>query len=129
MLTNSNIFTIIVLSLHVFYAYCAQLKKVDSLNILAALRCAAEVYMTWGTFIHKLVGMGSDGASVMLGANNGVAALLKKEQPALVTIHCFRHKLELAYKDSVKGVDLDVKVSVCRLAGLFYFYHNSPLNR
>ena len=53
-------------------------------------------------FLSKLVALGSDGASVMLGHNAGVFALLKQKQPALIAVHCCGHHLEFAYKDTVK---------------------------
>ena len=34
-------------------------------------------------FVSKLMALGSDEASVMLGKNSGVFALLKKQQPSL----------------------------------------------
>ena len=38
--------------------------------------------------IERMVGFGSDGASVMTGQRTGVATRLKHRQPKLVTIHC-----------------------------------------
>ena len=43
----------------------------------------------------KVVGFGSDGASVMVGSRNGVVAMLKADVPYLVDIHCLAHKLDL----------------------------------
>lgn len=82
-----------------------------------------------GSYNLKLVGMGSDGASVILGCNEGVAALLRQDQPAMVAVHCYSHKLELAFKDTIRKIPLDNKMSVFLLQGLYYMYHNSPLNR
>ena len=39
----------------------------------------------------KLVDFGSDGASVMVGKNNGVVALLRQLQPAVPGVHCAAH--------------------------------------
>ena len=58
--------------------------------------------MEFNTFLSKLVTMGSDGASVMLGKKSGVLALLKEQQPSLIGIHCSAHRLELCYKDAIK---------------------------
>ena len=56
----------------------------------------------------KLVGFGSDGASVMVGRNNGVIALLRQLQPAVQGVHCAvqgvhcaAHQMELAYKVNI----------------------------
>jgi hypothetical protein len=92
-------------------------------------RSVEKVGVLWHEFLVKIVGMGSDGVSVMLGKNNGVAAKLRSLQPAMVAVHCYDHKLELAFKDAIKHVPLDTKVTTCLLQGLYYFYHNSALNR
>ncbi|XP_051803965.1 zinc finger protein 862-like isoform X3 [Acanthochromis polyacanthus] len=113
-----------------YFINCALVPRGDAKNILAALKRSIEMIgIPWGSFIEKLVGMGSDGASVMLGRKGGVAALLRQEQSALVAVHCFAHKLELSLKDALKAVPLNNKISVGLLQGLFYMYHNNPLNR
>ena len=45
--------------------------------------------------MHHLCDLGSDGASVMLGRNNGVSKLLKDCVPFLVSNHCIAHRLAL----------------------------------
>ena len=80
------------------------------------------------TWLSKLVAFGSDGASVMLGCNADVFALLKQKQPALIAVHCCGHCLELAYKYTVKKMPSAEKV-VTLFGGLYYMYQNSPLNR
>ena len=79
-------------------------------------------------FKKKLVALGSDGASVMLGKNNGVIALLKAIQSATLPVHCSAHRLELAYKDTIKKIPIAEKV-VTLLSGLYYMYGKSALNR
>ena len=51
--------------------------------------------------LEKLNGLATDGASVMLGRDNGVAAKLKEKALTLVNVHCVCHKLALACVDSV----------------------------
>ena len=46
----------------------------------------------------------SDGASVMLGKNSGVATRLTARYPHLFTWHCMNHRLELAVNDAVDEV-------------------------
>ena len=41
----------------------------------------------------------------MVGKNNGVAALLKRENPRLVNVHCICHRLALACGDSNNEVE------------------------
>ena len=52
----------------------------------------------------KLVGLGTDGASVNLGSQAGLGAILKKDIPHLIHIHCIAHNLELAVLDACKQV-------------------------
>ncbi len=46
-----------------------------------------------GLTIDRVAALGSDGASVMTGRVNGVAARLRQEQPSLVSIHCIALRL------------------------------------
>ena len=73
----------------------------------------------------KLVGFGCDGASVMVGKKGGVSAFLTQLQPSCITVHCFAHRLEPAYKDAMKENKL-YNSCIVLLMGLYYFYHNSP---
>ena len=76
----------------------------------------------------KMIGFGSDGASVMLGKNNGVAALLKKSQPSLQAVHCAAHRLDLAFNDTFKKEPLHNRLDTV-MTGLYLFYKQSNLNR
>ena len=67
----------------------------------------------------------------MLGAKSGVVQRLREEtdRPWLVGVHCSAHKLELAYKDTVKSkVQLYMKTESL-LLNIYYFYRNSNVNR
>ena len=50
----------------------------------------------YGLDISNLRGFGSDGAAVMVGRRDGVAARLKARQPRLLAVHCINHRLALA---------------------------------
>ena len=76
-----------------------------------------------------MVALACDGASVMLGSKAGVGALLRREQPSVISIHCMAHRLELALKDASKNIKLYDKTVNVLAMGLYYFYHNSALNR
>ena len=52
----------------------------------------------------KLCGLGSDGASVMLGVRGGVLTLLKEETPFLVANHCIAHHLALACGQAANNI-------------------------
>lgn len=44
----------------------------------------------------KLIGMASDGASVMVGLQNGVAAKLRSDiAPRLINTHCYAHCVQV----------------------------------
>ena len=78
----------------------------------------------------KIVAVATDGAAVMTGKKNGVVSKIRQftQEPNLLGIHCMAHRLELAFKDATKDISVFKKVYGMLLA-LYYFYHNSPLNR
>ena len=110
------------------FVRCCQGQRGDAKGIVQAIKKAIETLIPWNEFVEKLVAMGSDGASVMLGKNNGVIALLQSEQPSMIGVHCSGHRLELAYKDAVKKCPLAEKVTTL-LKALYIFYSKSSLNR
>lgn len=86
---------------------------------------------TRGLELSGLMGFASDGASVMVGEENGVAARLKRLVPELYSAHCIAHREALAAALAVRMVELAVKVDrlltqvttsqfVCRT-----FYHRA----
>jgi hypothetical protein len=76
---------------------------------------------------YKVAGFASDGASVMTGVHNGVAAQLKERvNPLMITVHCICHRLALACGDASKSVTYLTTVFEPLLNDLFYFYEFSP---
>lgn len=70
----------------------------------------------------KLVGLGSDGASNMVGKKGGLAALLRENvSNEIVNVHCLAHRLELSFRDVLKSNRLYEKLMTL-LIGLHYFY-------
>ena len=53
---------------------------------------------------NRFCGLGSDGASVMLGARGGVSKLLKDKVQFLASQHCIAHRLALACGKSADEV-------------------------
>ena len=53
--------------------------------------------------MNKLIGFGSDGASNMTGQKRGMVTHMKNDHPDMIGIHCPAHRLELAFKDVIKG--------------------------
>ena len=73
----------------------------------------------------KVVCLGTDGASVMMGKHAGVAALLREDVPHLVALHCVAHRLELAILDAIKDAASLQEVKRV-LQAMYRYYNNSP---
>ena len=68
----------------------------------------------------KMIGFGSDGASVMTGKNKGVKGRLKEQNAHMVHIHCMAHRLALC--TSHAGSDIPrLKKYQEWLTSLFYY--------
>ena len=50
----------------------------------------------------KLVGVCTDGAPAMIGANFGLVSLVKQKNPAIQEMHCMIHKVALVFKTILK---------------------------
>ena len=57
----------------------------------------------------NLVGLGTDGANVMLGARNSVMSQLRCKQPALVALHCHCHIAALIANEACKVLPDELK--------------------
>ena len=73
----------------------------------------------------KVVALGTDGAAVMVGEVGGVFALLKRDIPHLIKVHCIAHRLELAFADTVKAIP-ELEEAKSMLQGIWKHYHYSP---
>ena len=75
----------------------------------------------------RVVGFGSDGASVMIGAQNGLSTKLRRDEGVgwLVNINCMAHGLELAAQDALKEHPI-MKSFSDMLRGIYKQYHLSP---
>ena len=104
--------------------------KGDAQGIEEAISTLFTQFFGGRTWERKLVGTGTDGASNMLGKNNGFVARLRARlnRPELVGVHCSAHRNELAYKDAARSIKLYEKVDSLLLS-MYLFYRNSPLNR
>ena len=67
--------------------------KCDADSIVKALK---KELMSKQLNIKKLVVIGTDNASAMIGVNNGVYKRLKTENSSLILIKCMCHSLQLA---------------------------------
>ena len=59
----------------------------------------------------KLRGIGTDGASTMMGRHNGVVARLKSITPSAIGVHCATHRLNLASSQAGDSVPYVKKFS------------------
>ncbi|KAE8293775.1 hypothetical protein D5F01_LYC06711 [Larimichthys crocea] len=76
--------------------------------------------------INKMAGFGSDGAAVMVGRRNGVAAKLRGDNQKLVNIHCIAHRLALASAQAADGITYLMKFKDL-IGQLYRFYEFSPV--
>ena len=90
----------------------------------AILKGVNKVGITTDTIKSKMSSIGLDGASVNIGKHRSVVKLCQKLNPAIVPVHCFSHRLELAFWDTAKSVVTFKKVYTL-LQGLYTFYHYS----
>ena len=75
---------------------------------------------------NRLCGLGSDGASVMLGVRGGVSKRLKDKVPFLAAHHCIAHRLVLACGQSADEISY-LKRFKSVLDQLYRFYSNSAV--
>lgn len=80
-----------------------KLSSCDSVSIVTAIK---QFYCENDLDLQKMVMFTSDGASVMLGKNNGVAAILRREIHHLCEQHCVAHREDLAVEDAWKQASL-----------------------
>ena len=76
------------------------LENSTSANAATIVKLIREELSKDGLDINKLSSPASDGASVMTGSRNGVAAKLRETVPTLIKIHCICHRLALACNDA-----------------------------
>ncbi|XP_022889301.1 zinc finger MYM-type protein 1-like [Olea europaea var. sylvestris] len=80
------------------------------------------MFSTHGLSMSSLRGQGYDGASNMSGEFNGLKALILRENPHAMYVHCFAHQLQLAIvsvarRNCMVGDFLDVLAIIVNLVG------------
>ena len=94
----------------------------DANGIVKAIKTSFEQVNI--DYLEKLVGFGSDGASVNRGEKDGIKAQLQRENKWLTFGWCVAHRLELALKDSLSGAPFaEIDELILRL---YYLYKKSP---
>ncbi|XP_048236859.1 zinc finger protein 862-like [Haliotis rufescens] len=82
-----------------------------------------------GIPMSKIIAVGSDGAAVMTGRNNGFVALLNKESAVpVVGVHCIAHRLALVTSQAAEKVPY-LKKFQGTLSDVFYFFKKSSVRR
>lgn len=76
--------------------------------------------------MNKIRGIGTDGASVMMGCRNGVVAQLKRITPSAIGVHCAAHRLNLSSSQAGDSVPYVKKFNIV-ICQLFDFYANSAV--
>lgn len=71
-----------------------------------------------------LIGIGTDGATVNVGAHTGLRGQMQRALPWLFWSWCYAHRLELAYKDAFSSsLFSSIQEMLLRL---YYLYEKSP---
>ena len=92
------------IGLKVSFLDLADLHGADAKSVLIKV----SIKSVYGNnFMPKLVGSGSDGASVNTGKKEGVKTLLQQENPWITFGWYVANRLELSLKDSLKGTKFD----------------------
>ena len=68
--------------------------------------------------------LGTDGATLMVGKNDGVFGILKGDISSLISVHCIAHRLELGLQDTLKAIPLFREVNEM-LQGMWKYYKYS----
>jgi len=100
------------------------LENSTSANATTIVKLIREELSKDGLDINKLSSLASDGASVMTGSPNGMAAKLRETVPTLINIHCICHRLALACNDANDSLTPVSQVETV-LRQLWSFFENS----
>ena len=99
------------------FAHLEEMKQCDAASLTGTI---VEYLEEKGIELSK-----SDGASVMVGKQNGVGARLRKLNPYMLSMHCVAHKLALASEAAASSVPY-CKQHRSILKGIYNYFHTSP---
>lgn len=85
-----------------------------------------EYVASAGLDMAKMRGIGTDGASTMMGRHSGVVARLKTITPSAISVHCAAHRLNLASSQAGDSVSYVKRFSNI-LRQLYDFFDNSAV--
>ena len=72
----------------------------------------------------KIMGLGSDGASVMTGKKTGVTGMMMQKNPIMVNVHCVAHRLALCTSQAAANVAGMQRYQQC-VTDIFYYFKYS----
>lgn len=103
-------------------------KKISegSANAKNIVKLVLEEVEAKGLEIRNMVGIGTDGASVMTGKTGGVVKLLRDHSPALIGVHCAAHRTALAASQAAKHVP-EMEAYQRTIMNIFRYFNNSAL--
>jgi len=78
------------------------LHEIDDASAAGIMGMIKQVLLICNLNVNQLRGQCYDGASVMSGLRNGVAAQVQKLEPRAIYTHCYGHSLNLAAGDTIK---------------------------
>ena len=106
--------------------------ELDDLGAECIFSTLMECLDMYGFTLHvlseKLICFASDGASVMLGSQSGVASRIQQVFPNVIIWHCMNHRLELAVGDAIHEVS-GTNHFKAFFDKLYCLYHTSSKNR
>jgi len=68
-------------------------------------KCLKKIVEDCQLELKKMKSCVTDGAGAMIGRHNGMVAIIKREVPDLINIHCVCHRLALACADASKELN------------------------
>ena len=78
-----------------------------------------------GVASDKIMGLGSDGASVMTGKGKGVTGMMLRKNPHLVNVHCVAHRLALCTSQAAENLPALKDFQETITAIYYYFKYSS----
>ena len=79
------------MGIKICYLSLEDLHGADAKNVLACIKNSVKSILDSEDFMAKLVGFGSDGASVNTGKKEGVKSLIQHENPWITFGWCIAH--------------------------------------
>ncbi|XP_060078766.1 zinc finger protein 862-like [Ylistrum balloti] len=89
---------------------------------------AAEIFSQCekrGVTCKKIMGLGSDGASVMTGKGKGVAGMMMRKNLHIINVHCVAHRLALSTSQAAENI-APLKEYQETITSIYYYFKYSP---